>query len=135
MYSIFLVGTTKPATHLIQKQKNRTPTLVLECDCSWRRARDSRLCDLPDKMSTGLFSPSDKLLKQFSPYSHPSPFSQKKEMHNCIPFFWRRARDSNPRGLAPKRFSRPPRYDHFDSSPIILSADNHINRCYYIIKN
>ena len=33
---------------------------------------------------------------------------------------WRRARDSNPRGLAPKRFSRPPRYDHFDSSPSLL---------------
>ena len=27
---------------------------------------------------------------------------------------WRRKRDSNPRGLAPKRFSRPPRYDRFD---------------------
>ena len=30
---------------------------------------------------------------------------------------WRRLRDSNPRGLAPKRFSRPPRYDHFDKPP------------------
>ena len=28
---------------------------------------------------------------------------------------WRRRRDSNPRGLAPKRFSRPPRYDRFDT--------------------
>ena len=27
---------------------------------------------------------------------------------------WRRKRDSNPRGVAPKRFSRPPRYDRFD---------------------
>ena len=25
--------------------------------------------------------------------------------------------DSNPRALADKRFSRPPRYDHFDTSP------------------
>ena len=31
--------------------------------------------------------------------------------------FWRRVRDSNPRGREPKRFSRPPRYDHFDNSP------------------
>ena len=32
---------------------------------------------------------------------------------------WRREWDSNPRGLAPKRFSRPPRYDRFDISPSI----------------
>ena len=25
--------------------------------------------------------------------------------------------DSNPRGVAPKRFSRPPRYDRFDNPP------------------
>ena len=31
--------------------------------------------------------------------------------------FWRKRRDSNPRGLAPKWFSRPPRYDHFDTLP------------------
>ena len=30
---------------------------------------------------------------------------------------WRRRRDSNPCGLAPKRFSRPPRYDRFDTPP------------------
>ena len=31
----------------------------------------------------------------------------------------RREWDSNPRALADKRFSRPPRYDHFDISPYI----------------
>ena len=31
--------------------------------------------------------------------------------------FWRRERDSNPCGREPKRFSRPPRYDHFDIPP------------------
>ncbi len=31
----------------------------------------------------------------------------------------RREWDSNPRALADKRFSRPPRYDHFDISPCI----------------
>ena len=36
---------------------------------------------------------------------------------------WRREWDSNPRGLAPKRFSRPPRYDRFDISPNILSSE------------
>ena len=32
----------------------------------------------------------------------------------------RREWDSNPRALADKRFSRPPRYDHFDTSPNAL---------------
>ena len=36
---------------------------------------------------------------------------------NLLFLFWRRQRDSNPRGVAPKRFSRPPRYDHFDMPP------------------
>ena len=31
--------------------------------------------------------------------------------------FWRRQRDSNPRAVADKRFSRPPRYDRFDMPP------------------
>ena len=35
-------------------------------------------------------------------------------------FSKRRGWDSNPRVLADKRFSRPPRYDHFDTSPHIL---------------
>ncbi len=30
---------------------------------------------------------------------------------------WRKRRDSNPRGLAPKQFSRLPRYDHFATLP------------------
>ena len=32
----------------------------------------------------------------------------------------RRGWDSNPRALSDKRFSRPPRYDHFDTSPYSL---------------
>ena len=32
----------------------------------------------------------------------------------------RREWDSNPRALADKRFSRPPRYDHFDISPYVI---------------
>ena len=32
----------------------------------------------------------------------------------------RRGWDSNPRALADKRFSRPPRYDHFDISPYAI---------------
>ena len=33
----------------------------------------------------------------------------------------RRRWDSNPRALSDKRFSRPPRYDHFDTSPYDLT--------------
>ena len=40
-----------------------------------------------------------------------------------VVFIKRRGWDSNPRALSDKRFSRPPRYDHFDTSPFIyLSA-------------
>src|SRR5699024_772330 len=35
----------------------------------------------------------------------------------AILFLKRRGWDSNPRALADKRCSRPPRYDHFDTSP------------------
>ena len=37
-------------------------------------------------------------------------------------FLKRRGWDSNPRALSDKRFSRPPRYDHFDTSPSIYSS-------------
>ena len=33
---------------------------------------------------------------------------------------WRRVWDSNPRDIAVKRFSRPPRYDRFDNPPYEL---------------
>ncbi len=50
--------------------------------------------------------------------------------------FWRKRRDSNPRGLAPKRFSRPPRYDHFDTLPNIrltLVSLNSITILFYSV--
>ena len=46
------------------------------------------------------------------------PLLKHKSTTFCGAFvFWRRQRDSNPRGVAPKRFSRPPRYDRFDMPP------------------
>ena len=50
----------------------------------------------------------------------------------------RREWDSNPRALADKRFSRPPRYDHFDISPYTLSSVRHVSvrrKMYSIIKS
>ena len=47
-------------------------------------------------------------------------------------FAWRRRRDSNPRGLSPKRFSRPPRYDRFDTPAYFIFMNvpiiNHQNK-------
>ena len=39
---------------------------------------------------------------------------EKRLAERCLQ---RREWDSNPRALSDKRFSRPPRYDHFDTSP------------------
>ena len=36
-------------------------------------------------------------------------------------WYWRRRQDSNLRGVAPKRFSRPPRCDRFDTPPRFLN--------------
>ena len=41
----------------------------------------------------------------------------------------RREWDSNPRALADKRFSRPPRYDHFDISPYALFSVLFLHLC------
>ena len=69
---------------------------------------------------------NDLLPFQGSPFSRlgTSPQAPKSTGYvrpvECIE---RRGWDSNPRALADKRFSRPPRYDHFDTSPsIYLSA-------------
>ena len=40
----------------------------------------------------------------------------------CRLFIWRSRRDSNPGALADKRFSRPPRYDHFDTAPYAVQV-------------
>ena len=66
---------------------------------------------------------NDLLPFQGSPFSRlgTSPQAPKSTGYvrpvECIE---RRGWDSNPRALADKRFSRPPRYDHFDISPYIV---------------
>ena len=66
---------------------------------------------------------NDLLPFQGSPFSRlgTSPQAPKSTGYvrpvECIE---RRGWDSNPRALADKRFSRPPRYDHFDISPYII---------------
>ena len=69
----------------------------------WRRRRD--------------LNPRDT----FAPYSlsrgAPSPLGYFSKGCCLYKKMWRRGWDSNPRALSDKRFSRPPRYDHFDTSP------------------
>ena len=52
------------------------------------------------------------------------PVDMKKPRKHWVyaGFFWRRGRDSNPRGIAPKLISSQPRYDHFDTSPYLSST-------------
>ena len=75
---------------------------------------------------------NDLLPFQGSPFSQLGYFSMCLN-HNFLFFFARRGWDSNPRALADKRFSRPPRYDHFDTSPkvclnILLHQKGLVNR-------
>ena len=62
--------------------------------------------------------------------SNPSYIVDKTKRTSVFacPFCWRRKRDSNPRGLSPKRFSRPPRYDRFDIPPRCMPGKNNTNR-------
>ena len=50
-------------------------------------------------------------------------FMQNKKALSCENafMFWRRMGDSNPRARKGKRFSRPPRYDHFDNPPCLTT--------------
>ena len=70
---------------------------------------------------------NDLLPFQGSPFSHlgisPKCLSMTVLLNCCsltLSRVKRREWDSNPRALADKRFSRPPRYDHFDISPYII---------------
>ncbi len=49
-----------------------------------------------------------------------------------VGFLWRRKRDSNPRGLSPKRFSRPPRYDRFDIPPLGITVESIAIIAYFV---
>ena len=70
---------------------------------------------------------NDLLPFQGSPFGQLGYFSTVRSLSFLSFYNERRGWDSNPRALADKRFSRPPRYDHFDTSPLVfdcfLSAD------------
>ena len=62
---------------------------------------------------------NDLLPFQGSPFSHLGT-SADDTFYMKFVYQERREWDSNPRALSDKRFSRPPRYDHFDTSPNAL---------------
>ena len=65
-------------------------------------------------LSRGVPSASWVLL----PILNPTCLLRQADIQFCLQkAAKRRGWDSNPCGVAPKRFSRPPRYDRFDTSP------------------
>ena len=60
---------------------------------------------------------NDLLPFQGSPFGQLGYFSKTPYLIHYL-IRKRRRWDSNPRALSDKRFSRPPRYDHFDTSPV-----------------
>ena len=63
------------------------------------------------------FHGGDREIWTLAPISRPTPFPGEPLRPAWVLLQERRGWDSNPRALADKRFSRPPRYDHFDTSP------------------
>ncbi len=99
--------------HTAKTKRQALPVLLF-----WRRRRDlnPRASCPTYTLSRGASSPLEYFskVKMFLKYSFSGRIVTKLSALSKV---WRREWDSNPRGLAPKRFSRPPRYDRFDISP------------------
>ena len=102
-----------------KKRRMGTSPCILFCASFWRRRRDSQ-------GATRRNSEQNNFANVTS-FRNPDAVELKKARAgpcaSVVLFVWRRRRDSNPRALAGKRFSRPPRYDHFDTPPNILSLN------------
>ena len=101
-------GLCVPNSTVVSEEKEKPPNLAIRWLFLWRRRRD--------------LNPRDT----FAPYSlsrgAPSPLGYFSKGCCLYKKMWRRGWDSNPRALSDKRFSRPPRYDHFDTSPYLCSG-------------
>ena len=86
----------------------------------WRRVWDSEPCVCAKRTScvrTADAQPLKIRLRRLF-VGQNVIFSSIQQGHLTMPLlYWRRGWDSNPCGVTPKRFSRPPRYDRFDTSP------------------
>ena len=104
--------------------------------CAYVAAKYSLFCpcrslrhNLLMKHSAGCASPLRYfVIRYWKRRTDAAQEATKKERRFTFPYFgatysksalWRRGRDSNPCGDSPKRFSRPPRYDRFDTSPFV----------------
>ena len=67
-------------------------------------------------VANSLTNPHSKFYPKIFRTQRINFFYKQKKSRNYVPAFQRRGWDSNPRALSDKRFSRPPRYDHFDTS-------------------
>ena len=96
-------------------QRDSEPSLAYQ--------RGANLLDgrVPSFCKQNANSPRALRVQGFSTRSAPT--TQKGTPRGA--FAWRRQRDSNPRGVAPKRFSRPPRYDRFDMPPYCFPIVSH----------
>ena len=98
-------------------------TVVKNFFCNFSAFTERRRRDLNPRAAT-----NDLLPVQGSPFNllgtSAGWFSYLMKL---ITVLKRREWDSNPRALSDKRFSRPPRYDHFDTSPHLSLI--HIWRC------
>ena len=83
---------------------------------------DKFICNVSQKSSVTVQKQRTVLF--FSLRSNPPIFFFCKTKNPPIRvdfLFWRRMGDSNPRAREGKRFSRPPRYDHFDNPPSLTT--------------
>ena len=152
MLTLLLVCSFSPRVHSIQ----RGPRILLRRNHSsettknptkfvgflWRRKRDSFLSFARQPWSAVFMlckslraaAKNDALCRFLNALVRIPLIKYRKTKRTSVfacPFCWRRKRDSNPRGLSPKRFSRPPRYDRFDTSPCVNSnlgnSRNHLS--------
>ena len=115
----------------IVKQNKKALTCV-SAFMFWRRMGDVALdfCKARRKilqymLCKNLRSPfkNSALCCFFTAFESPNIVKQNKKALTCMSafLFWRRMGDSNPRARKGKRFSRPPRYDHFDNPPCCVT--------------
>ena len=112
--------------------KNKIRSFILRRHISYLRSKshpaESRQITYSLFTLTSCFQ---KILTKWKRQVKSEKVISKKSSFLRMRIFWRREWDSNPRDVAVKRFSRPPRYDRFDTSPCVNSnlgnSRNHLS--------
>ena len=115
-----------------KRKKQEIRTAVVRISCRWRRKRIRLIAERVSLLTKAKRQPRGRGFGGIAACNlrlHENPSSvATKNPTKFVGFLWRRKRDSNPRGLSPKRFSRPPRYDRFDIPPLCMPGKNNTNR-------